>query len=176
MLRTRGMPMRTLARFSISAMRSLADLVQAPVGIGSATTLTFVGRNTSCAAMINEIGVGVVDLVEAGLDILHLVYVFDRSLFAGGDDQTLLAVHNGTLVSFLNGDATLLVIGDGMNVDEGAQTVVLAEIAARDFVAVLRYSILRTVREPTMWFACHSATTVEIRHAHQWRRIRRRIS
>jgi len=75
------------------------------------------------------------DGVETGLDVLHVVDVFDGALFAGGDDEALLAVHEGDLGDFLDGHEAEIVFGLGANVDEGAQAVVLAEVAAGIFVA-----------------------------------------
>ena len=40
---------------------------------------------------IDEVGIGFLDLVDVGLDVLHVGEVFDGSLFAGGDDEALLA-------------------------------------------------------------------------------------
>ena len=37
------------------------------------------------------------DVVESGLDVFHLVQVFDGSFFAGGNNQPLLAVHERNL-------------------------------------------------------------------------------
>ena len=39
----------------------------------------------------DEVGVGLLDLVEPALDAAHLFDVFDGALFAGGDDQALRA-------------------------------------------------------------------------------------
>ena len=33
------------------------------------------------------------DLVEPGLDVLHVVDIFDHAFFASGDNQPLLAMH-----------------------------------------------------------------------------------
>ena len=43
----------------------------------------------------------IANLVEPGPDVLHIVEIFDRSLFAGGDDQPLLAQHKRNLGDFL---------------------------------------------------------------------------
>ena len=56
MFSTRGMPMRKLERFFISAMRCLAADVQARVGSGSATFCGLRERHTSRAAMSTKFG------------------------------------------------------------------------------------------------------------------------
>ncbi len=73
------------------------------------------------------------NLVQSGLDVLHLVDVFHRSLFAGGNNQPLLARHQRNFRDPLDGNKVLHRLG--ANIDERAQTIVLAEIAARAFVA-----------------------------------------
>src|ERR1019366_1358213 len=77
----------------------------------------------------DEVGVGLLDLVEPALDAAHLFDVFDGALFAGGDDQALRACFQRNL-----GLGRALIIQRnqvGLDVDEGAQALVLAEIAAR---------------------------------------------
>src|SRR5204863_4694570 len=77
--------------------------------------------------------VGLLHLVEIALDAAHLLDVFDGALLAGGDDQALRA--------FLERDFGLrgaLIVGwnlVGLDVDERAQALVLAEVAARGFLA-----------------------------------------
>jgi hypothetical protein len=44
---------------------------------------------------VDEVRVGGLDLVDVGLDPLHVVQIFDRTLFAHGDNQTLLAQAQG---------------------------------------------------------------------------------
>src|SRR5580765_4099285 len=73
--------------------------------------------------------------VKPSLDLFHVVEILDRSLFAGRDDQALLAVHQWDLRDLLDGDEALVVLRCRANVDERAETVVLAEVAARIFVA-----------------------------------------
>ena len=63
----------------------------------------FCGRNTSCAAMSTKFGIRVLDLVEPGLDALHVVHIFHRAFFAGGDDQALLVGRQRNLGDFLLG-------------------------------------------------------------------------
>src|SRR5580704_419793 len=75
------------------------------------------------------------DGVESGLDPLHVVEIFDRSLLASGNDQALLAVHQRNLRDLLDGDETFVVLGRGTDVNEGSQAVVLAEMATGIFVA-----------------------------------------
>ena len=61
--------------------------------------------------------------------------VFDRALFAGGDDEALLALHERNFGDLLDGHEVLRLQRLGANVDESSQAIVLAEIAARVFVA-----------------------------------------
>ena len=84
---------------------------------------------------VHEVGMLLFDLVEAGLDVLHVVDIFDQALFAGRDDQPLFAVHQRNLGDLLNRNEAQVILGDGADVDERAQAIVLAEIAARGFVA-----------------------------------------
>src|SRR5262249_38349065 len=65
----------------------------------------------------------------------HVVEIFHRSLFAGRDDEALLAVHQWDLCYLLDGNEALVVLRSGADVDESAQAVVLAEMATRVFVA-----------------------------------------
>ena len=60
---------------------------------------------------IDEVRMLVANLVEPGLDVLHVVDIFDRALFAGGDDQALLAVHERNLGDFLNRHKAQVVLG-----------------------------------------------------------------
>ena len=61
------------------------------LGTGSATTSTSRVTEDVMRSDIDEVGIGFLDLVDIGLDVLHVVEVFDGSLFAGGDDEALLA-------------------------------------------------------------------------------------
>ena len=40
---------------------------------------------------VDKVGIGGLDLVDIGLDVLHLVEIFHGALFAGGDDEPLFA-------------------------------------------------------------------------------------
>ena len=40
---------------------------------------------------IDAVRIDFFDLIDVGLDVFHLIEIFDCSLFAGGDDQALLA-------------------------------------------------------------------------------------
>src|SRR5580704_10882182 len=84
---------------------------------------------------VHEVGIFPLDLVETSLDVLHIVDIFDLTLFAGGDDQPLLAMHQRNLGDFLYGNKALVVRGRGSYIDKGAQTIVFAEMAARLFVS-----------------------------------------
>ena len=84
---------------------------------------------------VDEVRIFVLNLVEPRLDVLHVVDIFDHALFAGGDDQALLAVHERNLGDFLDRHKRQIVFGRGSHVDESAQAIVLAEIAARGFIA-----------------------------------------
>src|SRR5277367_539852 len=101
------------------------------------------GAENFAGGEIHEVGILVFDLVDAGLDVFHVVDIFDQTLFAGGDDQALFAVHQRNLGDFLNGDYAQFIFGCGSDIDESAQAVILAEIAAGRFVAggaVLNFS------------------------------------
>ena len=81
----------------------------------------------------DEVRVFLLDLVEFALDAAHLFDVFDRALFAGRDDQALGAHferHFG-----LHRRLVVDIDYIGLDVDEGAQALVLAEVAARGLVA-----------------------------------------
>ena len=82
---------------------------------------------------LHQVGVFLLDGVNVALDDAHLLHVFDSSLFAGGDDQALRAVSERDLG--LHRRLVIRVRGSGLDVDEGAQALVLAEVAARGFVA-----------------------------------------
>src|SRR3954471_23048021 len=73
--------------------------------------------------------------VEPRLDVLHIVDIFHRALFAGGNDQALLAVHERNLRDFLNRHKAEIVFRLRADVDKRSQAIVLAEVAARIFVA-----------------------------------------
>src|ERR1700733_5698463 len=75
------------------------------------------------------------DGVESGLDFFHVIDVLHRALFAGGDNQALLAMHQRNLRDFLDGDKAQIILRLRPNVDESSQAVVLAEMATRLFVA-----------------------------------------
>ena len=73
--------MRSFLRVSISAMRSFAALFQNFVtGTGSATL--FALRDGRLREReVDEVGIFVFDLIEPGLDVLHVVDIFDQCLF-----------------------------------------------------------------------------------------------
>ena len=48
-------------------------------------------RKTCLGGDLDEVRVGLLDLVEVALDAAHLFDVFDRAFFAGRDDQALRA-------------------------------------------------------------------------------------
>src|SRR6185437_5812514 len=80
----------------------------------------------------HQIRVLFLDGVNVALDDAHLVHILHRSLFAGGDDQALRALGQRHL-----GFGGRLVIRVGryrLDVNESAQTLVLAEVAARVLV------------------------------------------
>src|SRR5215471_7395334 len=82
---------------------------------------------------LDEVRVGFLDLVQVALDAAHLLDVFDGALFAGGDDEALRA-----LIERNFGLRGATVIGGkrgGLDVDECAQALVLAEVAAGALVA-----------------------------------------
>ena len=84
---------------------------------------------------VHEVGMFLFDFVEAGFDVLHVVDIFDQALFAGRDDQPLLPMHQRDLGDLLNGNEGHVILGNGADVDECAQAIVLAEIAAGGLVA-----------------------------------------
>jgi hypothetical protein len=93
-----------------------------------------------------EVGEVLLDPVEARLDLLHRVDVLDLALLAGGDDQALGrdGLIRGLLLladleELAGGHALLGLLGGDLevDVDEGAQALVLAEVAAGALVALL---------------------------------------
>src|ERR1700678_582341 len=56
-------------------------------------------------------------------------------LFARGDNQPLLAMHQRNLGDFFYGDKAHVVRRRRSDIDKGAQTIVLAEMAARLLVS-----------------------------------------
>ncbi len=128
--------MRSFLRFSMSGIRSLAALFQNFVaGMGSATLFGVDRPKHFVRGDFDKIRVLVFDFIDSGLDVLHIIDIFDQAFFAGGDDQALLAVHERDLGDFLDGHEAQIVLGRGADIDERAQAIVLAEIAARSFVA-----------------------------------------
>src|SRR5271157_400000 len=113
MFRTRGIPMRNWLRVG-----------NAP-GVG--------GTEHFFRSDIDKVRMPIPNMVQSGLDILHIVKVFHGAFFAGSNNQALLALHERNLGDPLHGNKALYRLGP--DVDEGAQAVVLAEIAARGFVA-----------------------------------------
>ena len=91
------------ARFHQLDALACADFVQARVGIGIGDRLGIARAENLVRGDVDEIRIRVLDLVEAGLDALHVVDVFDRALFAGGDDQPLLVRLQRNLGDFLLG-------------------------------------------------------------------------
>src|ERR1019366_2226517 len=67
----------------------------------------------------DEVGVGLLDFVEAALDAAHLFDVFDGALFAGGDDEALRAGFEGDLG--LSGALIVQRNQVSLNIDEVAQ-------------------------------------------------------
>ena len=126
------MPMRTLLR-PASARRAASPLWSRPSREPIRDALCVRGPEHFLRRHIHEVRVLVANVIETRLDVLHLVQIFHRSLFAGGDDQPLLADHQRNLGDPLDGHKILYRLG--ADIDEGAQAVVLAEIAARGFVA-----------------------------------------
>src|SRR5258707_4480150 len=84
---------------------------------------------------VHEVGIFVFDLVNAGFDVFHVVDIFDQPLFAGCNDQPLFAVHQRNFGDFLNGNECHVIFWSGSDSDEGRRAIVLAEVAARAFVA-----------------------------------------
>src|SRR5580700_6955322 len=82
---------------------------------------------------IDKIRMLVPNLVQSGFDVFHFAQIFYRSFFAGGNNQPLLAVHERNLGDALEGHEVFYRFGS--YVDEGAQTVVFAEVAAGPFIA-----------------------------------------
>ena len=84
---------------------------------------------------VHEVRIFPLDLVEPGLDVFHIVHIFDQTLFAGGDDQPLFAMHQRNLGDLLYGDKAQVVRRSGSYIDKRTQTIVLAEMAAGLLVA-----------------------------------------
>src|SRR5581483_2169806 len=78
---------------------------------------------------VHEIRVSLFERLDAGFDSFHFVDVFDCAFLAGGDNQALLAFHQRDLGDLLDRNEALRLAA-GANVAEGAQAVVLTEIAA----------------------------------------------
>ena len=85
------MPMRISARFFISSTRFFCAAVIWNFGSGSATSGDVRHAEDRLGGDFDEVRIGLLDLVEVALDAAHLFDVFDRALFAGGDDQALRA-------------------------------------------------------------------------------------
>ncbi len=75
------------------------------------------------------------DRVQPRLNLLHVIDIFHRAFLAGGDDQSLFAVHERNFRDFLNRHEAEVILGFGSDINERPQTVVLAEMATRVLVA-----------------------------------------
>src|SRR5580692_1107178 len=84
---------------------------------------------------VYEVWILVFYLVDTGFDLLHVIDIFDQAFFASRDNQALFAVHQRNLRDLLNWNDAQVILGSGSDVDECAQTIVLAEVAACGFVA-----------------------------------------
>src|SRR5271165_3141549 len=86
---------------------------------------------------VDEVRVILFRRVQPRLDVLHVVHLFDGALFAGGDNQALLAGLEGDfcLDNLADGDEVVLGSIAGTYVDKRAQAIVLAEVTACVFVA-----------------------------------------
>src|ERR1017187_6783065 len=81
----------------------------------------------------HEVRVGLLDLVEVALDVAHFLDVLHRAFFARGDDQALRTGFQRNLG--LRWPFVVDVNDVGLDVDERAQALVLAEVAAGGFFA-----------------------------------------
>ena len=78
----------------------------------------------------------ILELIKTLFDFFHLVDIFHRALFARRDNQPLLTLHQRHFCDLRDGDKILRLLGSlSPIVDEGSETIILAEIAARAFVA-----------------------------------------
>ena len=121
---------------------------------------------------LHQVGVFLLDGVNVALDDAHLLHVFDSSLFAGGDDEALRTVnerHFGLHRRFV------IRVGDsGLHVNEGAQALVLAEIAAGSLVAGRGEGDGGDLVEADEGgLACRSPTGAPLQRRSRWRRLRR---
>ena len=118
---SRGMPMRTVARRSRS--RAAVPLPSRPeqeapsLAVGGGHALRRVAAERLAGGDLDEVGVRLLHRILAGVEGPHLVDALRHPPLAGG------------------GDEAGRVFGRGPDVDEGAQTLVLAERAAGRFVA-----------------------------------------
>ena len=136
------MPTRCVARAFISSMRwSTEDLkiddFHERVGNRIGNALRIARTPRLVGSDIDEVGILLLHRVESGLDAAHRADVFHLSLFAGRDDQAALAglQRHLRLEDRQRRGGIELVVISGFHVDEGAQAVVLAEVAARLFTA-----------------------------------------
>ena len=139
--------MRSCSRFFISATRRRAAAVQARAGIGSATLFRVARTPYFARGKLDEIWVGGFPGVETGFDAAHVVDIFHRAFFAGGDDQALLTLLSGTLV----GNSTVVPelsappVCTSMNV---RRQLFLQKWQRVSSLRVVRYWILRTASRP----------------------------
>ena len=168
------MPMRSVARRFMAATRAFCLAVMAKRGSGSATTRRLEGLERRLAAIFRHVGIGFLHGVHALLDFAHGVDVFHQALVATVvDDQALGAGGDGNLgrleAEIFDGHA-----GQQLHVDEGAQALVLAEVAARVFAAVRDVGdLLHGFEADESWSGGHSSTGGALRWPRRWRRPRR---
>ncbi len=146
------MPMRNCDRRARAAACALALLPCARAdgrrrARAPAHSSALPGGEGAAGRMRDEIGVRLLHRVEAALDLAHVVHVLDGALLAGGDDDALrlrrllfgCADARGVrLLGALLVDEGLGAFARGAgrrHVDERAQALVLAEVAARALVA-----------------------------------------
>ena len=84
---------------------------------------------------VDEVRILLLDRVQTRFDAAHGADIFDLSFFAGGDDQSPFAsLQRNLRFEYRQRRRGLKMVAD-IDVNEGAQAIVLAEIAARVFVA-----------------------------------------
>ncbi len=107
----------------------------AAAGNGIGNLLRIARAPNLAGSDVHQIRIGVLDRVQARLDAAHGADVLDLSFFAGGDDQaTFSGLQRDLRLKHRQRRSRLEMVAD-IHVDEGAQAIVLAEIAAGIFVS-----------------------------------------
>ena len=151
MFSTRGMPTRSFLRASPSAECALSRFVPElrDAGRDRPRSSRLPGGRLRGRRKSTKFGYCFFDLVEAGLDVLHVVDIFDRAFFAGGDDQPLLAVHQRNFGDFFYRNEARSSLGAVRMSMKVRRQLFLQKLQRVSSLRVVRYSILRTASNPT---------------------------